>query len=133
MVHSIAVPGDAKDPTEDPDRTFVGDHSVITVNQPNKRSHRLEQIKGPGAPREFALEIEEMVVGRSAQAHICVESSLISRQHMKLTREGQVVQLSDLESANGVFLNGVKAHAARLHEGDNIQIGDVLFVYHEGD
>jgi hypothetical protein len=28
--------------------------------------------------------------------------------------------------------NGVKAHSAVLHGGDTIQIGDVVFVFHEG-
>jgi pSer/pThr/pTyr-binding forkhead associated (FHA) protein len=31
-----------------------------------------------------------------------------------------------------VFLNGVKIHSATLREGDNIQLGDVIVIYHEG-
>ena len=117
----------------DNDSTIVGDHSLIAVTPSTERPYRLTQVKGPGAPREFNLELDNVVVGRSAQAHICIDSHLISRKHMQLSREGQVFNLQDLESSNGVFLNGVKAYAAILHEGDTIQIGDVLFVYHEGD
>jgi pSer/pThr/pTyr-binding forkhead associated (FHA) protein len=38
----------------------------------------------------------------------------------------------DLESANGVYLNGVRVHSAGLFEGDTIQIGDVLLMFREG-
>jgi pSer/pThr/pTyr-binding forkhead associated (FHA) protein len=38
----------------------------------------------------------------------------------------------DLESSNGVFLNGVRVHSAALHEGDVIQIGDAVLVFREG-
>jgi hypothetical protein len=30
-----------------------------------------------------------------------------------------------------VYLNGVRAHSAVLHDGDTLQIGDVVFVFHE--
>ena len=133
MIDSISVAGGVKDPSVDPDSTFVGKHSVISVTPTGRRLHRLRQIKGPGAPKEFELRLEETVIGRSAKAHICIESNLISRQHVAMRRQGQVIQVQDLESSNGVFLNGVRAHAATLHEGDTIQIGDVLFVYHEGE
>jgi pSer/pThr/pTyr-binding forkhead associated (FHA) protein len=46
-------------------------------------------------------------------------------------RQGPELQLADLDSANGVYVNGVKTHSAVLHEGDTIQIGDVVFVLHE--
>jgi hypothetical protein len=31
-----------------------------------------------------------------------------------------------------MFLNGIKTHSAVLREGDTIQMGDVVFVFHEG-
>ena len=38
----------------------------------------------------------------------------------------------DLDSRNGVYLNGVKIHSAVLHGGDNLQLGSVVLVFHEG-
>jgi pSer/pThr/pTyr-binding forkhead associated (FHA) protein len=52
---------------------------------------------------------------------------------MSLTRNGPQFSCTDLDSANGVLLNGIKAHSAVLHEGDTLQIGDVVFVFREGD
>ena len=114
------------------DVTHHDQPAVLPSLQTNARPHRLEQIGGPGSPRDFPLELDEIVVGRSLQAHIAVESGSISRRHMCLRRDGPEYTFADLDSANGVFLNGVKAHAAVLREGDQLQLGDVVFRYHEG-
>lgn len=91
----------------------------------------LEQVRGPGAPRRIALALAETVVGRGQQANVTIESALLSRRHVVFRRSGPELSLADLDSANGVFVNGVKAHSAVLHEGDTIQLGDVVFVLHE--
>jgi pSer/pThr/pTyr-binding forkhead associated (FHA) protein len=119
-------------PTSPLDVTRVDQPAVLPSLQTNTRPFRLEQIGGPGAPREFRLELDEVIVGRSLQAHIAIESGSISRRHMRLHREGPEYSFADLDSANGVYLNGVKAHAAVLRDGDQLQVGDVVFRYREG-
>jgi pSer/pThr/pTyr-binding forkhead associated (FHA) protein len=119
-------------PTSPFDVTRVDQPAILPSLQPNVKPYRLEQIGGPGAPREFPLELDEIVVGRSLQAHIAIESGSISRRHMRLCREGPEYKFADLDSANGVFLNGVKAHSAVLRDGDQLQIGDVVLRYREG-
>ncbi|MBN2191294.1 MAG: FHA domain-containing protein [Polyangiaceae bacterium] len=98
-----------------------------------RRPFVLIQLEGPGAPREVPLELPEFVVGRSLQAHFTIDSSRISRQHFTLRRQGPDYLLTDLDSANGVFLNGVRVHSAVLRDGDMVQIGDVVLLYREGD
>ncbi len=117
----------------DGDATVVTDRTLVPVVRSYTRVSRLEQLKGPGAPRVYTLELDETIVGRASQAHICIESSLISRRHMALRRSGVQFTCADLNSANGIYLNGVKAHSAILHEGDTIQLGDVVLVFREGD
>lgn len=117
---------------DDEESTIVGGLNVAHAVRWNRSPPMLRQIDGPGAPREFTLELDNIVVGRSSQAHISIESTLISRRHMSLQRSGPEFVCSDLDSANGVYLNGVKAHSAVLREGDTLQIGDVVLVYHEG-
>jgi pSer/pThr/pTyr-binding forkhead associated (FHA) protein len=114
------------------DPTTVGELSVAGPIDRARKPFLLEQIKGPGAPRSFTLELAETVIGRSAQAHICIESTLISRQHLCVRKNGPQFTCVDLDSANGLYLNGIKAHSALLHEGDTLQIGDVVLVFHEG-
>jgi pSer/pThr/pTyr-binding forkhead associated (FHA) protein len=115
----------------DPDSTIAGDVSVVAGSARAQKVPTLEQVRGPGAPRRFALSIAETVVGRGMQANVAIDSALLSRRHVVFRRLGPELSMADLDSANGVYVNGVKAHSAVLHEGDTIQIGDVVFVLHE--
>jgi pSer/pThr/pTyr-binding forkhead associated (FHA) protein len=119
-------------PDFDLETTVVKDHSVIAGVGRSAVPPRLELVRGPEAPRTLPLGLHETVVGRSHQANICIESSLLSRRHIVIKKTGPEFRLNDLDSANGVFLNGVRVHSAGLHEGDTIQIGDVVFVFREG-
>ena len=115
----------------DPDSTVAGDVSIVGGIVRSEKLPTLEQIRGPGAPRRFGLALPETVVGRGQQANVTIDSALLSRRHVCFRRNGPELSLADLDSANGVYVNGVKAHSAVLHEGDTIQVGDVVFVLHE--
>lgn len=90
-------------------------------------------VTGPGAPKTYDLWGDEVVLGRAVNANIFINSNDLSRRHvaMRLTAPNQWTVV-DLDSRNGVYLNGVKVHSASLHEGDNLQLGTVVFVFHEG-
>lgn len=105
---------------------------IVEALRNRSKPYLLQQVQGPGAPREFALEIDEVILGRSLQAHISVESALLSRQHVALRRSGPEYSCVDLGSKNGFYVNGVKAHSAVLRDGDTLQLGDVVLVYREG-
>ena len=92
-----------------------------------------EQIEGPDSPRTIPLDLVHMVVGRAPNAAIRIDSIEVSRQHMALRRVDNEYRCEDLESRNGIYLNGIKIHSAVLREGDTIQLGNVVFVYHEGN
>jgi pSer/pThr/pTyr-binding forkhead associated (FHA) protein len=115
----------------DPDSTLAGEIAIVSGLPQSGKLPTLEQLQGPGAPRRFGLSLAETVVGRGNQANVTIDSVRLSRRHVVFRRRGPEVSLADLDSANGVYVNGVKAHAAVLHEGDTIQIGDVVFVLHE--
>ena len=92
----------------------------------------LTQIKGPGAPKHYPIIKSKSVIGRSADADIQILSSLVSRFHLSLEREEIELICRDLDSHNGLILNGIKVHSVALREGDTLQIGDVVLVYHQG-
>lgn len=96
------------------------------------RAAELEQVEGPGAPRRHRLDRVYLVFGRSADAEVRLDSAEVSRRHMALERRGEEYRCEDLESRNGIYLNGVKIHSAVLREGDALQLGNVVFIYHEG-
>jgi hypothetical protein len=114
------------------DSTVAGDVSIVGSQRGARREPLLEQLRGPGAPRTLPLLPVETVIGRGNQASIQIESALLSRRHVAVRRAGPDVTLVDLESQNGVYVNGVRVHSALLHEGDTVQIGDVVLVFREG-
>lgn len=115
------------------DRTVVRDIALPPAVAPRqKKVSTLEQIAGTGAPRKFSLELSEIVIGRSLQATISIEGNGISRHHAAVRKNGADFSVTDLGSANGLYLNGIKTHSAVLHDGDQIQLGDAVFVFHEG-
>ncbi len=112
--------------------TLIGETKPISALMAAVRLARLEQVRGPGAPREFPLEKQDTVLGRSEEADLCIESQLLSRLHCVFKKSGPQVRVQDLDSSNGLFLNGTKAYAADLYEGDTVQIGDVVVIFREG-
>ena len=95
------------------------------------RAYTLRQVEGVGSPREFPLSAD-YVVGRSQDADLQIDSPELSRQHFSLIRANKEYVATDLNSRNGLYLNGVKIHSASLRGGDALQIGSVIFFFIEG-
>lgn len=67
-------------------------------------------------------------VGRSARAEFIVEAALVSRLHCRLTADASdQLLVEDLESTNGIFVNGEKVARAILKTGDILSVGRVDF------
>jgi pSer/pThr/pTyr-binding forkhead associated (FHA) protein len=78
------------------------------------------------AGREFVLDRPSLVIGRTAENDIVIEHKSISRHHARIVQEdGQYFAL-DLESANGVRVNGSDHNRVQLRAGDEIELGQVL-------
>jgi hypothetical protein len=56
---------------------------------------------------------------------IVIEHKSISRHHARIVREGNQYYAVDLESANGVRVNGVDRDRVLLRSGDEIELGQV--------
>jgi len=67
-------------------------------------------------------------IGRGAGATIIVDAPLISRVHCRLTvRDDGAVEVCDLESTNGTWIDGQRITTATLHEGQVLRVGRVEF------
>ena len=62
-------------------------------------------------------------IGRSAGAQLIVEAPLVSRLHCQLTATAHALQVKDLGSTNGTFVNGKRIKTAALREGDRLSVG----------
>lgn len=68
-------------------------------------------------------------LGRAPRADFVVDAALVSRVHCRFTLdERNQLELEDLGSTNGTFVNGKKITKATLADGDKLAIGRVLFV-----
>ena len=68
-----------------------------------------------------------LVVGRALNSDIPVFDPTISRKHAKVACDESGVQVTDLGSSNGTFLNGARIDTARLSPGDVVTFGKVAF------
>ncbi len=96
---------------------------------------RLAAISGKLKGAIFAINEEELVIGRETAANICIADASVSRRHSKLEKKEAGFVLSDLESLNGTFVNDVPIKTRLLEHGDRVRIGDsqFLFLTHEGE
>jgi len=68
-------------------------------------------------------------IGRATGADFILDEALVSRVHCRLTalRNGEL-ELRDLESTNGTYVNGQRVERARLDSGDVVQVGRMELV-----
>jgi pSer/pThr/pTyr-binding forkhead associated (FHA) protein len=79
-----------------------------------------------GSTREYGLTKDSLTIGRVEKDNdIVLDSADASRQHCKLTREGEAWFVEDLKSRNGTRVNGRKVTKFELADGDEIQVGTV--------
>lgn len=65
------------------------------------------------------------VVGRDESCEISLPALSVSRRHAEIRATGPILEVRDLDSRNGTFVNGAKIGGARIDPGDEIIFGDV--------
>jgi pSer/pThr/pTyr-binding forkhead associated (FHA) protein len=64
-------------------------------------------------------------VGRAPRADFIVDAALVSRVHCRLTATDDRLEVVDLKSTNGTFVNGKRVQKAHLSAGDRLRVGRV--------
>ena len=90
---------------------------------------RLVARDGPLKGSVFPLDSGEFSVGRNPNSRLCITDPSLSRQHCVIAPKSGQYELRDLDSRNGTFVNGVPVHERVLAEGDQLQIGNSLFLF----
>ncbi len=88
---------------------------------------RLVVLSAKFAGREFELVHPEMIIGRTSGNDIVIDHRSISRNHAKVTRspESGHYIIADLQSTNGVRINGQDYSKVELRGGDIVDLGHV--------
>ena len=64
-------------------------------------------------------------VGRAPRADFIVDAALVSRLHCRLTASEEGVEVVDLSSTNGTFVNDKRIKKATLASGDRLRVGRI--------
>jgi predicted component of type VI protein secretion system len=73
---------------------------------------------------DLEVPMGEFLIGRTSDCQLSLDDALVSRRHALLTVEPEGVFIEDLESRNGVFLNGQRIRrVTRVADGDVIRVG----------
>ncbi len=80
--------------------------------------------------QEFDLHRGATILGRSSDCHVTIEDPLVSRYHARIVLEGECATVHDLNSRNGVKVNGQAAKVpVELKDGDRLRIGTQELVF----
>jgi pSer/pThr/pTyr-binding forkhead associated (FHA) protein len=70
--------------------------------------------------------LPDVVIGRHSTADVRLPLPDVSRRHCRLVCAEGGWQIIDLNSLNGVFVNGEKVRQATLHHRDQVRIGGFI-------
>jgi pSer/pThr/pTyr-binding forkhead associated (FHA) protein len=64
-------------------------------------------------------------VGRAPRADFILDAALVSRLHCRLTADDEKLEVVDLKSTNGTYVNDKRVQKAHLSKGDRLRVGRV--------
>lgn len=81
-------------------------------------------LEGEQTGQRWTIEGDTFVIGRSASCHLVLPERQVSREHIRIYREGEKYFLKDLSSKNGTWINSeqLKGGTVELRDGDDISI-----------
>jgi Nif-specific regulatory protein len=93
---------------------------------------KLVALDGPVRGAVFHLDADSVALGRKSSNGITLSDSSVSRRHCLISRLGTEYRVVDLDSQNGTLVNGVPVKERLLASGDQIQLGECLFLFVQG-
>jgi len=96
---------------------------------PENEAGRLVIISTELAGSEFPLTRSEMLIGRTEENDVVLAHRSVSSRHAKIVYDGGIYRIIDMDSANGVLVNGEEYARVDLRRGDTIELGHVRIRY----
>jgi pSer/pThr/pTyr-binding forkhead associated (FHA) protein len=127
------------DPGEYDVELVDGEAGEAIEQEAETREPSLPEMRSPERPPRFAGLIiqnrgtlerviswgqDRLSAGRSHECEILLDQAEISRRHAVFVREGERYEVRDLESINGILVNGEKVRRRTLEVGDVVKIED---------
>ncbi len=84
-------------------------------------------FKKNGSQKVFPLPSSITVIGRRHDCDLCIPLMPVSRRHCQLSLNNETLNIRDLGSRNGTYLNDKRIDEATIQPGDYIKIGPLTF------
>ena len=81
--------------------------------------------------REFEIIDSEVHMGRELDNTLRLPDPSISRHHCVIRKVGEGFEIQDLQSSNGVLVNGNRVQSSPLRDGDRITLGQVQLTFQD--
>jgi hypothetical protein len=88
-------------------------------------------ITWDGERRE--LDKRRVIIGRSRECDIQLGDANVSRRHAEIRQEGAAFWIVDLDSTNGIEVNGRRLKRAKLEDGDRVVLGSTEITFRRGE
>jgi pSer/pThr/pTyr-binding forkhead associated (FHA) protein len=66
-------------------------------------------------------------IGRTPGVDLVLDAPLVSRVHCRLEAHDETLEVVDLQSTNGIYVNGERTPRAHTIPGDRLRVGRVEF------
>lgn len=97
----------------------VRERAYLQILSPPERKHIIE------------LGESDIVMGRSPDCDIRFVVENVSRKHARVFFHNEEFMIEDLDSTNGLFVNGIKIVRCVLRNNDQISLGGVRLLFNE--
>jgi transcriptional regulator with GAF, ATPase, and Fis domain len=89
---------------------------------------KLAALNGPIRKSKFPLA-GVLSIGRNSTNSICLDDASVSPDHCRISCENERFLLTDMDSDSGTFVNGIPVKQRVLSPGDEIAVGNSLFLF----
>lgn len=100
----------------------------VKTRQPKVTAAYLQITNDPNNTRMIPLK-KDFIIGRSKGVDFRLADTTTSRHHARITYGDGAWFIQDMGSSGGTFVNGKRVQATRLHNDDQIKIGQATFIF----
>jgi hypothetical protein len=130
----MVQPKGAAEPAPEPGATMIYKPKQAVVQpteavSPEELGMEREVVALTANGQRHEIAQRRAVIGRSKECDVQIADPNMSRRHAELRQEGATYWIVDLDSTNGIEVNGRRTKRAKLSHGDTVKLGSTEAVF----
>ena len=113
--------------THPPSASLIEGNPVLPTT---KKLAYLQVLQADLQQGTIAVSTDNFTIGRGAENALQLPDLAASREHIRLRYSQGAWFIQDQESTSGTYVNNQVVSACRLVDGDQIKIGNSVFIFH---